>query len=151
MPPPVGGWIQLGRTSLCWRAECTPGLGGWHFQSPTILRLRALGPSSWALGPDHLQDPKCSSKDAELLSRPPSESDFVAMSGLLNGWGAAALPPRGPSRHPPCVDRGSDDLGSLFYGTSCLWRGENSETGSGLTQPSRLPHPCRTLQLPRAP
>lgn len=31
------------RTSLCWRAECTPVLGDLHFQTPTILRLGTLG------------------------------------------------------------------------------------------------------------
>lgn len=43
MPPPVGVWIQMERTSLCWRAECAPVLGGWHFQNPTVLRLGTLG------------------------------------------------------------------------------------------------------------
>lgn len=81
----------MGRTSLCWWVECTPVRGGWHFQIPTILRLGALEPSlrvvgSAQLGPDHLQGLKCF-KEAEPLLRPPSESEFVAMSELLNGGG----------------------------------------------------------------
>lgn len=89
--------LDSDRTSQCWMAECMSVLGGWHFRLPQssgsgLWVLRFLDPCpSWVmglaqLGPDYLQSLRCS-KEAEPLLRPPSESEFVVMSGLINGVG----------------------------------------------------------------
>lgn len=96
VPPTIGSWIQTEPACAGWLSAChswvvgifrlpqSSGSGLWGLRSLDLCPSGAMGLAQ--LGPDYLQGLRCS-KEAEPLLRPPSESEFVALSGLINEVG----------------------------------------------------------------